>query len=444
MANYDLQLIQPSWIDYVYPNGSTAKVNNGSYTVFKHVNQVSSARTPNFKKIRPSQLPVNNYQRNYSSFDGNQGQLWCNISNASGSGLLTLYGGVESVGYDAGHIPWEDDISTRLNEKLLRSLNSSKASSLVTLAEAHKTAASIAKSATKIASGIRALRSLDFPRFFQVMGVTYNAKRIRYHQTRSNALMHDIFGPKWADSGRATRRYLRRQVMTKPQYGTRFNSFVADTWLEYSYAWKPLLGDVFDHAEAMATALTDRNKVAIRSVYASVVINRTLSSYTPGSNLWGCRKITEHVRRARGGVFYSLGSNSTLSTAATFGLTNPYVVAWELVPFSFVADWFIPIGDALSSLSASDGLVFYKGFVGGRNTSSTTTSAVRNGASINAGGYLHSGGGGIISPIYKSFSFTRFKLDGFPTAQLPRFKDPRSFAHAASAIALLQSIFLRK
>lgn len=36
-----------------------------------------------------------------------------------------------------------------------------------------------------------------------------------------------------------------------------------------------------------------------------------------------------------------------------FGLLNPLEVIWELVPFSFVADWFLPIGDYLSALDAS-------------------------------------------------------------------------------------------
>lgn len=31
------------------------------------------------------------------------------------------------------------------------------------------------------------------------------------------------------------------------------------------------------------------------------------------------------------------------------GLTNPELVAWELVPYSFVADWFIPLGDWMAA-----------------------------------------------------------------------------------------------
>lgn len=38
------------------------------------------------------------------------------------------------------------------------------------------------------------------------------------------------------------------------------------------------------------------------------------------------------------------------SSLSRLGLTNPALLAWELVPFSFVADWFVNIGDCLQSL----------------------------------------------------------------------------------------------
>lgn len=36
-----------------------------------------------------------------------------------------------------------------------------------------------------------------------------------------------------------------------------------------------------------------------------------------------------------------------------FGLLNPLSVAWELMPLSFVADWFLPIGSYLSGFDAN-------------------------------------------------------------------------------------------
>jgi hypothetical protein len=38
------------------------------------------------------------------------------------------------------------------------------------------------------------------------------------------------------------------------------------------------------------------------------------------------------------------------------GLSDPLSVAWEVVPFSFVLDWFLPIGNYIESFSAERGL----------------------------------------------------------------------------------------
>jgi hypothetical protein len=48
--------------------------------------------------------------------------------------------------------------------------------------------------------------------------------------------------------------------------------------------------------------------------------------------------------------------NPTLRAASEAGLTNPLSVAWEMTPFSWVADYFLKIGGFLSSFTALEGL----------------------------------------------------------------------------------------
>lgn len=52
---------------------------------------------------------------------------------------------------------------------------------------------------------------------------------------------------------------------------------------------------------------------------------------------------------------------TTLRTLNQLGLVNPASLAWELIPWSFVVDWFIPIGPLLSVLTAPAGLIFISG-----------------------------------------------------------------------------------
>jgi hypothetical protein len=41
---------------------------------------------------------------------------------------------------------------------------------------------------------------------------------------------------------------------------------------------------------------------------------------------------------------------TNLNSWGSFGLLNPAAVAWELLPFSFVVDWFLPVGRYLEGL----------------------------------------------------------------------------------------------
>lgn len=45
------------------------------------------------------------------------------------------------------------------------------------------------------------------------------------------------------------------------------------------------------------------------------------------------------------------------------GLTNPLTVAWELVPFSFLVDWIVPIGNLIDGTFPPAGIDFAEGYI---------------------------------------------------------------------------------
>jgi hypothetical protein len=122
-------------------------------------------------------------------------------------------------------------------------------------------------------------------------------------------------------------------------------------------------------------------------------------------------------------------------------------VAWEIIPFSFVADWFLPVGKFLSHLTATSGLVFVNGYKAIRNVSTEEIIYKGNGTTTVIGGLRYGPviGGGTMSRF--RMDQVRVKLDAFPAPQFPNFRDPRDgkdggIENALSAIALLQSLFL--
>jgi hypothetical protein len=131
-------------------------------------------------------------------------------------------------------------------------------------------------------------------------------------------------------------------------------------WLEYKYGWMPLLMDVKGSAEFFAQ----------QNFYGGRPAQFTVQSKGEESLYWASEdnhytgyggadgkyseffQGTYHVRRlARFEVV-----NQNLTVLQQLGLTNPLLVAWELVPFSFVFDWFISVGDYLTALTALQGL----------------------------------------------------------------------------------------
>jgi hypothetical protein len=128
--------------------------------------------------------------------------------------------------------------------------------------------------------------------------------------------------------------------------------------------------------------------------------------------------------------------NPLLAQAANLGLTNPAALAWELVPFSFVADWFVPVGDYLNCLDAALGY----SFLGGSKTErwmhhSKTEAGWRTGAVLNNLKYWRfSGAEKIVKTVVRTV------YSSSPLPRHPGFKNPFSATHVANALALLGQV----
>jgi hypothetical protein len=132
-------------------------------------------------------------------------------------------------------------------------------------------------------------------------------------------------------------------------------------------------------------------------------------------------------------VVYKI-DNDYLQRVSNVGLTNPLVVAWELVPFSFVVDWFLPLGDWLNGLDATMGLTFSKG-------SSTFYYRVQQTVEFAS---LPNDASGSVAFFRGQQEFAlkqRGGMASFPGIERPVVKNPISSGHAANALALLVSAF---
>lgn len=136
---------------------------------------------------------------------------------------------------------------------------------------------------------------------------------------------------------------------------------VPKRWLEMQYGWKPLLGDVHGAAKAIAKERSNRNRISVKGVYTQGDVFAERSESGAGYELV---EFSRSNARSSCRLDYICPDGDALITASQLGLINPFSVAWELVPFSFMIDWFMPIGRVLNVLDAA----LPYSFLGGRIT----------------------------------------------------------------------------
>lgn len=111
-------------------------------------------------------------------------------------------------------------------------------------------------------------------------------------------------------------------------------------FLEFHFGWIPLARDIFNTVEAILKPPTGKYISKGASDYFSF-------DAVSGGNFHTKRDLSIGVR-IKGNV---LISNPNLFLFNQLGLLNPASIAWELVPFSFVLDWFSNINTVLSQFT---------------------------------------------------------------------------------------------
>lgn len=119
----------------------------------------------------------------------------------------------------------------------------------------------------------------------------------------------------------------------------------ADDFLEWHFGWKPLVADIGNAVELLQGPVPfGRFKARGRKVK----IDRKFTAVNQVASYLG-------FVQAECGCCYTV-TNPNLYLANKLGFVNPAAIAWELVPFSFVVDWFVNVGDFLTQSSELYGL----------------------------------------------------------------------------------------
>lgn len=200
---------------------------------------------------------------------------------------------------------------------------------------------------------------------------------------------------------------------------------MANGWLQIQYGVIPLVKDVYGCMEFLSKSLsvpfTNTYRVSRVKFLSSRNLNPTISGSARG-----------YTRKA------IIARLTEVNVAKLVGLADPASVVWEKTPYSFVADWFIPIGSYLSARGLSNSLSGI--FV---TSTKTFTRKVWSGKQITSGpGVL------VIDNTFPNSSSERIDFSRVVTTTLPipvptlkPLSKAASWMHCANAVSLLTSQF---
>lgn len=311
---------------------------------------------------------------------------------------------------DAGRDSWTPGLIEKARLKALAQLNENASRSQfnlgVTMLEFGKTASMIATSASRIYHSIRMLKKGR-------LGSAIDALLL----TRNNHLPE-------------LRRISSNKKLTIDQR-------LSNQWLELRYGWRPLLNDIYSSCEATARLLHEwPYDLVIRGAATAEFSKDNVAQIAVGARYFrphyeAQSTVTQrYVRQIK-------VIPESYRTFNAMGLHNPYLVAWEVMPWSFVIDWFLPIGDYLAA-AATPAL---PGSVGGCD--STRIKGFRQKTS---NGVFH-----YDAPNYwyvenavdliETDTYTRSVGGDWPTASFPTISNAKWFpGRALDAISLLNSL----
>lgn len=220
---------------------------------------------------------------------------------------------------------------------------------------------------------------------------------------------------------------------------------IGDDYLAFQFGWKPLLSDIFAASEALSNVSDADKDTLVFSAGSRTPLNGT---YLVGPESLDLRGQLQCRYTVRFGV-----ANPAAQSLRAYGLINPLEIAWEVLPWSFVVDWFLPVGQYIQNMSATAGLEFltatksYKMTGLALSSLKTPDSAVnwRENAESFFGSDLgyHTSVSTIVTGDYTFDVKLREVLTELPDAPFPEFKSPFSVVHSLEALALLVQKTLR-
>lgn len=152
----------------------------------------------------------------------------------------------------------------------------------------------------------------------------------------------------------------RKGKMLPSSRWTKLREELADNWLEFAFGVRPLIADIHDGAEALARFNIDNRHTVVKGFGdESTPIQNSKSNMAVGNMLTGVYTVVQVGKVMviyRAGLKYSVdspafGSAARLRDLLGFKLEDFVPTVWNLLPYSFLLDYFVNVGDILNAIT---------------------------------------------------------------------------------------------
>lgn len=239
-----------------------------------------------------------------------------------------------------GASPFPYTLINRSKAVALSKLAETKVSLGVALAESAKTASMVSKAAREMSAGLSDLKKLY---------------RSRKDPRTWNQFMRTLGLKRRRGSGTGLPFYPNEYQIID----TKLDKAIANRVLELNYGWSPLVQDVVGSAEMLSETIHRFGHVPSISVRGGSGDDETVDLTVWGA-LQGTRfSLTRQWRCSSSYVFKM--TDYQLRQLNQAGVINYPSVLWELIPYSFLVDQVIGIGQWLNNATATSGLTYVEG-----------------------------------------------------------------------------------
>jgi hypothetical protein len=141
---------------------------------------------------------------------------------------------------------------------------------------------------------------------------------------------------------------------------------ISSAWLELSFGWKPLINDVRDAAVAVSRISNDIRRKSVRGYGEDTGHKTDAITEAPFGNYLGYFYTFDRTETVK--VIYRAGIDTDLlfpknsleaiRQLSGFKLQEFVPTLWELLPWSFLVDYFVNIGDVLAFACTDTSFVY--------------------------------------------------------------------------------------